>query len=206
MGRTELRKYPRIKVNFPVECSLAGETYRARALTLGGGGLLLGMSEQVAPSTELTVRFRPARHLAIFQARAKTLYQLRDQGIGIEFTDISPEDRQIILRLIVRRIGDMRRYPRRRFVAQVECEPGTFLGISRDLSVGGMFIETKELLSEGSGLKIRFHLDDGGPVVVATAEVRYAVEKLGVGVQFFDLPPTDRSRIDAFVAKGESSA
>jgi hypothetical protein len=69
-----------------------------------------------------------------------------------------------------------------------------------------MFIETKEPISEGSKLKLAFNLDDGGPIVRATAEVRYVVTKLGIGVEFVDLSPSDRSRIDVYTNKGETGS
>ncbi len=68
-----------------------------------------------------------------------------------------------------------------------------------------MFIETEKQLSRGSRIKLRFPLDDGGPAVVATAEVRYAVKGQGMGVKFIAISPGDRSRIDVYVTKGESS-
>jgi len=203
--KSPLRKYPRVTVNFPAECAADGDIYRTRVLTLGGGGLLLRMPCEMPPDTELTVRFRPAKHLPKIEARARVRYQLADQATGIEFAEIKPEDRQMILRVIHRRFTEKREHPRRPFVAQVEHEAGTFLGFSRDISVGGMFIETKEPLPEGAEITLRFPLDDGGPVIVLTGQVRYIVEKVGMGVQFLDLSPADRSRIDVYVTRGESS-
>ncbi len=199
-----LRKYPRTSVDLPALCFSEGATYQARVSTLGGGGLFLNLPQPLTPGTEFCVRFRPARHLPTIEARAKVVYQLGDQGIGIEFTDIRPEDRQVILRLILHRMGVERKYPRKPFVAQVEHDAGATLGFSRNLSVGGMFIEINEPPPEGSSLKLRFYLDDGGPIVTVAAEVRYVVKGLGMGVQFVDLPPADRSRIDVYVTRGES--
>jgi c-di-GMP-binding flagellar brake protein YcgR len=200
-----LRRFPRISFNEPVEYTLDDTTQRARALTLGGGGLFLGISEQIPPGTELTVRFRPAKHLPTVEARARVCYQSADEGVGIEFTEIKPEDRQRILRLILHRIPEKRRFPRAPLAVQVEHEAGMLIGFSRDISVGGMFIETKEPPPTGSHLKLRFYLDEGGPIVLATAEVVYAVAKLGIGVHFIEISPADRSRIDVYVTKGEMS-
>jgi c-di-GMP-binding flagellar brake protein YcgR len=205
MKRYSSRKYPRVEVNLPVDYTKEGDTTHARLLTLGGGGLFLGVAEPLALGTELSVRFRPARHLPVVQAKARVRYQLPGQGIGIEFTDISPEHREMVLRLILRRISEQRRFPRIPFATQIEHEGGVFIGFSRDISAGGMFIETKEPISAGSKLKLRFHLDDVGPVVIATGEVRYTVLKLGIGVLFVDLEPDDRRRIDVFVREGEVS-
>ncbi len=137
-------------------------------------------------------------------AAAKVIYLLGDQGVGIEFTEIKPEDRQTILRLVLHRTALKARDPRKPFVTQVESESTVLLGFSRSLSVGGMFIETKEPLPEGSALRLRFHLENGGPIIVVMAEVRYVVRGVGMGVHFLDLLPADRSRIDVYLTRGES--
>lgn len=72
------------------------------------------------------------------------------------------------------------------------------LAFSRDLCEGGMFIETRQPLEVGSQLHVRFNLEDQGPIVVASAKVCYVVQKLGMGVEFVELVPDDRTRIRRF--------
>lgn len=88
---------------------------------------------------------------------------------------------------------------------QVEHASGMTIGWSRDITVGGMFAEPKEVVSPDSELLLRFHLDDDGPIVTVTAKVRYQFAGLGLGVQFTDLSLADRNRIGAYVSKGEAS-
>ncbi len=204
-AKPAFRRYPRACVDLPAQWTAGGPMSSTRVLNLGGGGLLLGITQELSPNTELKVRFRPGRRLSDVEARGRVRYQLPDKGIGVEFIEIKPEDRQTILRLILRRIGQSRKFPRKPLITQVEHETGAFLGPSRDISVGGMFIETTETLLDGSQVKLKFHLDDDGQVVTVKAQVRYIVKELGVGVQFLELAPADRSRIDLFVARGESS-
>ncbi len=166
----------------------------------------MNMPRPFAPGTQFRVRFRPAKHLPNIEAEARVIYQLGERGIGIEFTEIRPEARQALLRLVLHRIGVKRKHPRKPFVAQVEHDAGTILGSSKNLSVGGMFVETKEPPPEGTSLKLRFHLDDGGPIVIVAAEVRYVINGMGMGVQFVELLPADLDRIDAYVTGGQSSA
>jgi uncharacterized protein (TIGR02266 family) len=199
-------RYPRARADLPAECTVHGVTFPAHILVLGGGGLLLGVAQQLLPHTELKVRFRPANYLPVVEATASVRYQLPDQGTGVEFKEIKPEDRQTILRVVLHRFSQKPRYPRKTFVTQVENEAGTFLGFSRDISVGGMFIETKTPFPEGSVVKLRFHLDDGGPIVPVDAEVRYMMDKLCMGVAFIDLSPSDRNRIETYVTKVEGGA
>jgi c-di-GMP-binding flagellar brake protein YcgR len=201
---SHLRRYPRTPVDLPIEYAWEGGRRRTRALTLGGGGLFLGILQPIAPGTELAVQMRPAKHLDLVQVRGMVRYWLPSHGIGLEFTKIKPGDRQMILRLIRHRMAEKRGFLRAPLAVQVGHQEGTFIGISRDISIGGMFIETNKPVSSDSNLKLRFNLDDGGPTVITAAAVRYAVEKLGIGVQFVDLLPADRGRIDMFVAKGDN--
>lgn len=205
MKRDERRKYPRGDVKFHVECSPNGETHSIRALSLGGGGLFLESSEHIDPYSQLKVRFRPAKHLSPIEAKARICHWVPGQGMGLEFTEISPEDREVILRFIHRRTVENRKDPRTPFVAQVQSDVETFLGLSRDISVGGMFIKTDVPFAEGSSLKLRFNLNDGGPIVIVTCEVRYVVKGIGIGLRFLDLLPQDRQRIANFVIHQEST-
>ena len=180
-----------------------GETLPSRILMLGGGGLLLELARELPPDTQIEVRFQPAHHLPVVEVTARVRYQFPNLGTGVEFVTIKPEDRQVILRIIIRRITERPRYSRRKFVTRVERDEGIFLGFSRDISVGGMFIETKTPFPEGYALKLRFHLDDGGPELVVEAEVCYMVMNLCMGIEFVDLSPSDRARIETYVGKAE---
>jgi PilZ domain len=191
--------YPRVTVSLPVELTLAGRTFRERATTLGGGGMFLAVTTPLAPGTEVLIRFRPARHLSIIQVRARILYQIPDRGTGVEFTEIDPGDRQALLHLILHRKADGRRHARARLVAQIDCPQCVELAVSRDVSEGGMFIETKRPLPVDTELHLRFNLDDGGPCVEAMAEVAYEVVGLGMGVRFMYLSSPDAMRIREYV-------
>jgi len=174
-------------------------------LTLGGGGLFLEGSLPIPRGDELTVRFRPAKHFPVIEARARVLYESPGKGTGIEFVELKQEDRRRILHLLVHRFQDKRKHPRIDFVTQVEHESGTFLGFSRDLSIGGMFIASTEPLLEGTKVKLRFHMDDGGPIIETPAEVRFVVEKVGVGLSFLDLSPEDADRVAARIASAKEA-
>lgn len=201
MERDHHRKYPRVQADFSVECTSDAGTQRMRALMLGGGGLFLGMAQHVSPGTEITLRFRPAKHLPLIEARATVRYVIPEEGAGIEFTEIDPQHREMILRLIHHRAGEKRKYPRAPLATQVQYAEGTQIGFSKDISVGGMFIELTKPVPAGTRLNLLFHLDDGGDVVKAEAEVLYSVLKLGAGVCFLDVAPPDLRRIEAYVAK-----
>jgi len=184
----------------PVKYTLGDRTVRARASSLGGGGLFL-QDQELPEGTEISLRFRPARHLPVIQARGVVRYTLPGKGSGVEFTQIRPESHQMILRLIHSKSANRREHPRVPLATQIYCQESMSLAFSRDVSRGGMFVETRDPLPIGSEITIRFHLNDGGPIVVALAEVKYHVTKLGMGVQFLELSPEDCKRIDDYVAK-----
>jgi len=197
------RRYPRIRTKFPVEYSLGDKAIRQQTTTLGGGGLFLGEVEDLKTGSVLTIRFRPAKHLPLIEAKARVCYSLPGEGTALEFTEIPPEHREVLLRLIHHKTGSRRRHPRAALATQIQCQECMSLAFSRDVSVGGMFIETTDPMPVGSRLNLRFNIDDG-PVVVAQAEVTYEVAKLGIGVQFVDLTPEDLKRIEAYVARSET--
>jgi c-di-GMP-binding flagellar brake protein YcgR len=204
MGRKRYRKYPRVEADIPVELESDAGTERTRASMLGGGGLFLGVAQEIPPGTEITVRFRPAKHLPVISARTIVRYVVPEKGVGIEFTEIDPQHREMILRLIHHRMVERRQYPRAPLATQVEHAEGTQIGFSKDISVGGMFIELTKPVPVGSRLNLLFHLDDEADAVRAEAEVLYSVLKLGVGVRFLALNPADQSRIEAYVAQAKA--
>jgi hypothetical protein len=165
MEPSRARKYPRIPVDLPVEYSVEAGADRTRALMMGGGGMFLGAAQPLIPGTDLAVRFRPAKHLPVVEAKARVCYLVPGRGIGIEFTHIQPEHRQHILRLIHHRSASRRRFPRVPLATQVEYAEGSLIGFSRDVSTGGMFVETNQSLDPGERLNLRFHLDDEEPIV-----------------------------------------
>ena len=198
MEHKNIRQYPRVVGKFTVEYSLGDRRLRGHATTLGGAGLFL--EEAVLPEgAELSIRFRPAKHLPIIAARATVCYRIPGRGSGLNFTQIRPEHQQAILRLILHKTGDRRNSPRASFATQIYFRDLMSLAFSRNLSPGGMFVETREPLPVGSRIEVRFHLKNSDPVMVAAAEVRYCVEKLGMGVSFIDMGPLDRKRIIDYV-------
>ena len=195
MPQVDRRKYPRERTELNVEFTLEGEVHRTKAVSLGAGGLFLETTEDIPPGNRIPVRFRAAKHLPFIETQARVRHRLTGKGVGIELTEIKPEDRQRILRLVLHHVEEKRQHPRKPFITQVEYGGGTCLGSSKDISAGGMFIETKENLAEGSEIRLRFHLDDGGPIVIVTAQVRFILQNWGVGVRFLDLSPADANRI-----------
>lgn len=208
MKRKYFRKYPRITVDFIVQFKLDGVEHRERASVLGGGGLFLNLKQPPTLDTgkEFTAQFRPAKHLPLIEAKCKVCYVVPGQGAAIEFSGIDPEHHRLLLQFIQNKIGKRRKHPRASFATQIECKECMSLAFARDISVGGMFVETDQPMTVGSRLNLRFNLEDQDPITVATAEVTYQVGKMGVGVQFVDVAPEDLKRIESYVAKSKPTA
>ncbi len=205
MDWTHLRRYPRVSVDLPAVYTLNDRVGQTRILTLGGDGLFLAIPEPIALGARLSIGFRPAKHFPYLEVMAEVRNLIPGKGMGVEFIKVDPQYRQRLMTFILHRIGDTRQFPRAPLAVQVEHGGVTQIGFSRNISVGGMFIETKEPVATGTHLKIRFNLDDGGPIIVVGGEVRYAAGKIGMGVQFLDLLPDDQNRIQVYLTRGDAS-
>jgi len=202
MGKTYIRRYPRLEVRIGVHYTVGKDWLRCIANSLGGGGMFLTHVEGLEPGQEVSVRFRPAKHLPMMEAKASVRYLIPQQGAAIEFTEINPDDRQKILRLILQRTGDRRSQGRGPLATQVHCKECMELAFSRDISPGGMFIETTAPFPVGSYLSVRFNLTNPDRVITATAQVTYQVEKMGMGVLFSEIEPDDREAIRVYLETG----
>ena len=199
LGKAHPRRYPRLSVRVAVDYTVREKCFRSVANTLSGGGLFLTNVDGLEPGNEVSVRFRPAKHLPVIQAKTIVRYIVAGQGAAVEFTEISADDRHKLLRLIHQKTGDRRILPRAPLATQVQSEQCMSLAFSRDISLGGMFIETTTPLPVGSPLTVRFNLDHRDRVVTATAHVAYHVEKMGMGILFKTIDPQDHEAIREYL-------
>ncbi len=79
-----------------------------------------------------------------------------------------------------------------------------------ELSAGGVFLRTRELLSEGTHLTVRLELPGRRGFTVLGRVVRTVkgglVAVAGMGVRFLDVSPSQQQLINAFVASRALSA
>ncbi len=200
MAKAHPRRYPRLKVHVKADYTLGAQSLPCMANCLSGGGLFLTQVGSLEPGNQLSVRFRPARNLPVIRARASVRYNL-GPGTAVEFTEITTEDRHVLLRFIHRKTGDRKTLHGLPLVAQIQTEQSTSLAFARDLSLCGTFIETKELPPVGSPLMLRFNLDEKGRVVITSAHVAYHIEKMGMGVLFSELSPAHRNAIEDYIGR-----
>ncbi len=102
----------------------------------------------------------------------------------------------------------VRRHCRTTIAAEVhlESESNLYAGITNNLSQGGVFVATPELMCKGTVLDLEFSIPDGGPPIRTTRIVRWLREDLdntegapGMGVQFVELAERARRRLERFV-------
>jgi uncharacterized protein (TIGR02266 family) len=96
---------------------------------------------------------------------------------------------------------DKREHRRARLVTQVRCET---LGreemlLTRDVSVGGVFVSSKEPFPMGSDIAVDLQLAAGGKPLSARGKVVYSLRGLGMGIQFEELSDEVRVSLQKFV-------
>ena len=101
--------------------------------------------------------------------------------------------------------SDRRKTPRVPILTQVETqgEVSTALGRSRDISIGGLLIETPETFAEGAAVIVRFFLP-GQPRPIETAgRVMRVAEGKSMGITFMGLRRVDEERIVGYIQQME---
>ena len=109
---------------------------------------------------------------------------------------MEPEDHHLIKAEVERR-----QYRRVRLVIQVQCEAQgrNEIMVTRDVSMGGMFIHDRFPLSLESELSLTFRLDPAEPPLTCRARVTFSRLGLGMGIQFLDLSAEAQQTIQKFV-------
>jgi PilZ domain-containing protein len=92
---------------------------------------------------------------------------------------------------------DRRRSDRSRLIVDVFFDGNDATGVAstKDISVGGFYMNTQAELPEGSVLLVRIPFPDGKQVV-ANAEVIYSNPARGVGLRFQSLSEENRQLIE----------
>jgi hypothetical protein len=98
---------------------------------------------------------------------------------------------------------DRRRYDRTRLIVDVFFDGNDATGVAstKDISVGGFYMNTQAILPEGAVLLVRIPLPDGKQVV-ANAEVVYSHAIRGTGLRFQSLSDENRALIERELGSG----
>jgi uncharacterized protein DUF4388/PilZ domain-containing protein len=95
---------------------------------------------------------------------------------------------------------DRREAKRISYICEVECDGDGLRRLAtriNDLSMTGAFIDSVTCYSTGTILKLRFRINE--VVIETTAEVRYSMPSVGMGVQFLDLKPAHVAALESFI-------
>jgi hypothetical protein len=97
---------------------------------------------------------------------------------------------------------ERRRYERSRLIIDVFFDGADLTGVaaSQDISPGGLYMNTRAEIPEGSVLTLRIPV--GGRDVVCNGEVVYSNPGRGVGVTFQGLSDEDRAHLEHALAEG----
>lgn len=97
---------------------------------------------------------------------------------------------------------ERRRYERSRLIIDVFFNGADLTGVAstKDISAGGLYMNTQAEIPEGSPLTLRIPV--GGRDVVCNGEVVYSNPGRGVGVTFQGLTDEDRALIEGALSKG----
>jgi PilZ domain-containing protein len=92
---------------------------------------------------------------------------------------------------------DKRHHDRSRLIVDVffDGKDETGVASTKDISVGGLYMNTQAHLPEGAILLVRIPLTERSQVVV-NAEVVYSNPGRGVGLRFHGLSDDDRARLE----------
>ncbi len=113
-------------------------------------------------------------------------------------TNVDPE--------ILNSPGDERRTSdRSRLIVDVFFNGKNATGVAstKDISNGGLYMNTQAMLPEGALLALRIPLvENENDQIVVNAEVVYINPGRGVGVRFHGLPEKDRAKLERILADG----
>jgi len=90
-------------------------------------------------------------------------------------------------------------------------ESNFYTGFTQDISAGGLFVATHNVVPMGTVIDLEFSIPDEGPPITVQGEVRWAAEynpasdcSPGLGLRFIDLKEEDRIRIERWVEHRET--
>lgn len=197
----ERRRYPRILTDIDLDFDCMGVKSKEKANVLSGGGLFVVTERADLVESDVSVKFQPSPTSPLIEARGKICYHVPGVGMGIEFSEIREEHRRHILQLIKDQLGERRGSKRVTLVTQVRQVNGkeTAVGYSKNVSLGGVFVETENPFEPRQQSLIRFKLKPDGPILELLALVVYSIAGQGMALKFVEFYGNARALIREFV-------
>jgi hypothetical protein len=96
---------------------------------------------------------------------------------------------------------EKRKYRRAKLITQVKCEAmgREDLAVTRDVSVGGMFLNEKDPFPPNATVKLAFRLSPTEPLLTCGGQVVYSIQGVGMGIMFTDLSDEVRETLQKFI-------
>ena len=96
---------------------------------------------------------------------------------------------------------DKRRHRRANLITQVRCDALQRQGlmVTRDVSVGGMFVNVKDPFPADSEVTTLFRLEPTSDLLTCRGKVAYAIKGMGMGISFIELSEEVRQALQKFV-------
>jgi len=96
---------------------------------------------------------------------------------------------------------DKRQYRRVKLITELQCEAvgREEVAVSRDISVGGMFVTAKNPFPQNSEIALSFRLRSGDPLISCRGKIMHSIKGRGMGVMFLDLSEEVRETLQKFV-------
>lgn len=184
-----------------VEFACGGQTTQEQGRLLGAAAMLIETARQEPLQAEVELRFRPRSNSPLISVRGVVAAQLTGKGLRVQFTDVAEEHRRHLLELLYPPGADRRTAKRVSLVTQMRTivNGETLVGYTRDISTGGVFVETEQPPSKGTEVTLRFKLAPDSPILEVRAVVAYSMPGEGMGLRFLDTPSDLRRQIAAFV-------
>jgi uncharacterized protein (TIGR02266 family) len=200
---------------------------------LSRGGLFLRMSMPPAVGTPLDLDLalpdgtRLAVRVEVVYAvtQADSVRQGSNPGVGVRFRGLTPQQREHLIALAAQARAQLagrgptppplrtqsrapRVSPRIDFEVDLTLESGHqfYTGFTKNISAGGLFIQTHATKPLGTELRVKFVLPGLDAPIEADAIVRWVRDigdSPGIGVQFRKLSATQQAAIDRFIEESD---
>ncbi len=96
---------------------------------------------------------------------------------------------------------DKRQHRRANLITQVRCDALQRQGlmVTRDISVGGMFVIEKNPFPSDSEVTTNFRLEPTSDLLTCPGKVAYSIKGMGMGIMFHDLSEDATRALQKFV-------
>ena len=183
-----------------VEFTCQGQTTKEAGRLMGAAALVVGTRRREPMDTPVEVRFRPRPDSPLIEAKGFISAHL-EEGLRVHITEISDDHRRHLLQLLFPPGSERRTSRRVSLVTQMRTIVGgrPLVGYTRDISAGGMFVETENPAERGTEVALRFKLTPDGPILDARATVVYSMGGEGMGLRFWEISAEVRQAIESFI-------